>query len=348
MAGNSLSKSPDHLDSGFSELNKKMKAEKKTVLVTGANGFIGRALCTQLAQENYSVKAMLRNEDSLPKGLLDPNIEFLIGDITDPKSLKKIFVGLDAVCHLAGIAHVNHSSEDLLLETNVDGSRNVAEQAKASRVKKIIYMSSSLASAAELGSGDITDYGKSKFLAEVQIQDTLEGSDTNFAILRPANVYGEGMKGNIAAMINLINRHRLPPLPKLENQISLLGVDDLTQAIILSLKNHRANGKVYTVSDGMDYKINDIEAAIYGGLGRKSPAWRSPRMVLYGAAALAELAAKAGLKVSGIGLRTYRNLVQDNQVSNSKISEDIGFKPSMSLYDALPEIIQANSGAKPA
>ena len=157
-------------------------------------------------------------------------------------------------------------------------------------------------------------------------------------ILRPVNVYGIGMKGNIASMISMIHRSRLPRLPNLSSKISLLGADDLASAILLATNSDRTS-RVYTVTDGQDYPIAAIEEAIYRCLGKRLPRWPTPAVILYAAAVLAGAVARVSGRDTGISSRTYRNLTADNLFKNEEICAELGFQPTQNLYQLLPEIV---------
>ena len=151
-------------------------------------------------------------------------------------------------------------------------------------------------------------------------------------------------------MMSLISKRLMPPLPVLETRISLVSANDVCQAIQLALSSSLAIGKTYTVTDGEDYKISDIEAAIYTQLGRKSPSWRTPRMILYAAAGLAGVLSTVLSKIlgtgGGINSRTYRNLTQDNVFSNQALCTELGFTPTTTLYLQLAEILEQLSTNK--
>ncbi|SVC25581.1 uncharacterized protein METZ01_LOCUS278435, partial [marine metagenome] len=130
--------------------------------------------------------------------------------------------------------------------------------------------------------------------------------------------------------------------------ISLVGVDDLAQAVILSINKNDAAGKMYYVTDGTRYLITEIERAIYRAWGKKMPSWHTPHMVLYAAATAAGwvnyifFVVGAKRQTAGsISARTYRNLVTDNLFSNEKLCEELGFKPVCNFYEALPRVVES-------
>jgi len=312
-------------------------------LVTGASGFIGDELTRQLLQIGDGVKILWRGEPDVELLASRQPAQLVFGDLNDSVSLDMACAGVDCVFHAAGLAHVQQPDRARLWQINVSGTQNLLTAAVNNGVKRLVYFSSSLAQACEQRQGDMTDYGQAKLEAEQLLLASQQKGEIEVVIIRPVAVYGERMKGSISVLISLIRNRRLPPLPKLKTEISLIGVEDLARAAILAATRPEANGNVYTVTDGERYGINEIENAIYRVLERKIPLLRSPRMLLYGAAAAAELAAKITGSAQGIGLRTYRNLTRNNCFSNQAITSDLGFQATTSLYQQLPKISQALS-----
>jgi len=208
-------------------------------------------------------------------------------------------------------------------------------------VSRIVYLSSSLAEAAASGEGDVTAYGESKLQAEELLQGASNEGKIDVVILRAVNVYGPGMKGNIARMISMIDRGRLPPLPRLKNKISLLSADDLAQALLLVLAVRETKQQVYTLTDGKQYSIEDIQSAIYRTLDKPMPSWRTPHMVLYAASLIAGAVSSITGGSGAISTRTYRNLTSNNLFSNERAIADLGFAPSTDFFQQLPKIVKA-------
>jgi len=321
-----------------------MQDKTKTILVTGATGFIGQHLCQQLLGSGYRVKALLRSFEQAKK--LPQGLEHLMGDLSDISGLLEACEGVDVIVHLAGVAHVNNVAKKVLHEVNIEGTRKLLQAAIDKRVTRFVFISSSFASTAENSAPDSTSYGQSKLVAEQLLHAARARGDIENVVLRPVNVYGRGMKGNLARMASLISRGRLPPLPRLDTKLSLVGVEDLTQAIMLSVEAPQANGKIYYVTDGIDYTVQEIEQAIYAALGKKLPAWKTPRMVLYIAAVsmgwvrkILNLFGLGNRWAGGITERTYKNLVTDNAISNDQLCDELGFKPTTSFHESLPRIL---------
>ena len=325
-----------------------MQDRNKTVLVTGATGFVGQHLCRELSDLGFSVRTLLHTAKQSEMFPSEVELTHFPGDLLDVASLETACMNTDILVHLGGVAHVDNLAEKVLQEINVEGTRNILQVAIRNNISRIIFMSSSLASDAEKERRKITKYGRSKIAAEELVHTAHQQGDIEGVVLRPVNVYGIGMKGNIASMISLIGKGQLPPLPKVETKISLVGIDDLVQAVVLVINKRDAAGRTYYVTDGIKYSITEIEQAIYRAWGRKMPTWKTPRMLLSVAAGLAGILTQIfmliGLKrrlAEGISGRTYRNLVTDNLFSNEQICGELGYKPVCNFYEALPHIVES-------
>ena len=237
-----------------------------TVLVTGASGFIGRHAQAYLLDMGFTVRVLLRSKTMLRTDS-NPKLQKYFGNITDAESLEKACKGVGCIVHLAGIAHVN-CDEDYAHKINVGGTKLLLDAAIARNVEKFILVSSSLAVEAMGDSDASTSYGATKLMAEKLVMDEHTKGSIVGVVLRPANVYGVGMRGNIALLIRLISQGLIPELPVLENRLSMVGVNDLSRAISLSIKSERANGRTYLITDGQQYSISAIEREIYGALGK--------------------------------------------------------------------------------
>ena len=324
----------------------KIKSRGKKILVTGATGFIGRHLCDHLLSNGFFVRALVREGSST---VLKPKkkLEKLVGDPLDPCFLVKACEGIDAIVHLAWLAHVNRPTDEQLYKMNVAGTGLLLAAADEQKVERFVFMSSSLAATTNTQALVTTAYGKAKLAAEKLIMSQQKAGNMKCVILRPVNVYGPGMRGNIALLISLVSRRLAPPLPLLRTSLSLIGVEDLCDAVNLVIMSESACGKIYTLTDGVHYIISDIEGAIYRQAGRNLPSWRIPRLLLYAACLCVESLRKFlsifGLQIGlldSVGMKTYNNLTKDNLFGNEDIKEDLGFKPKTTFYQSLPRVVE--------
>jgi len=184
------------------------------MLITGATGFIGSTLLSDIQFQKLDLCILLRPRSQLLVGI-DNSSQIVEGDLFDSEKLLKACENVEIIIHLAGTAHVNSRDLNQLHKVIVDGTQNLLDAAVKKEAKRFVYISSSLACTDETDPGEITSYGKFKREAEELLLDAHRQNKIEVVILRPVNVYGVGMKGNIATMISLIHRNRLPPLPKL-------------------------------------------------------------------------------------------------------------------------------------
>ena len=315
------------------------------VLITGASGFIGRHTQAYLLDMGFTVRVLLRSENTL-RTENHPRLQKYYGNIRDIESLEVACEGVDCIVHLAGIAHVN-CDEDYAHKINVGGTKLLLDAAIARNVEKFVLVSSSLAVEA-MGDPDAsTAYGATKLMAEKLIMDEHVKGNIVGVVLRPANVYGVGMRGNIALLIRLITKGLIPGLPALENRFSMVGVNDLSRAISHSIKSERANGRTYLVTDGQQYSISAVERETYKVMGKKMSGLKLPRMLLYVMFLVVDLLGrvlrvfKFNLPALGnLNLRTYKRLVSDNLFNSNEICDELSFKPESTFYSELPRIIK--------
>ena len=322
-------------------------------LITGGSGFVGRALIERAARAESAARAATCNQRPPLLRLLErrptepsPFFESCAGDLSDPHSLRRACEGIDTVIHLAGIAHVGSAASAEARAINLDGSLSLLHMAIDAGVKRFVFLSSTLSLDQSI------QYGRDKHAVEEALLNAAAAGSIEVVILRAVNIYGVGMRGNIAAMIRLISSGVLPPLPKLTNRLSLVGVDDVVSALLLAatLKPPADTSDPsvlmaklairVTLTDGCAYEINAIEKSIYDAVERSQSHWRLPAVVLFAASAMAELLEKLRIFRSGIGLRTYRNLTRDNVFDNHAAKAELGFEPSTTFFAQIDTLVR--------
>ena len=313
-------------------------------LITGSSGFVGRALLARLATFNQRppLLRLLERRPTEPPAVF----QSCAGDLGDPQSLRRACEGIDTVIHLAGIAHVGSAASAEARAINLDGSLSLLRMAIDAGVKRFVFLSSTLSSDQSI------QYGRDKHAVEEVLLAAAAAGSIEVVILRAVNIYGVGMRGNIAAMIRLISSGVLPRLPKLTNRLSLVGVDDVVSALLLAAtldSPARTADPVMlmaklairvTLTDGCTYEINAIEKSIYDAVERSPSHWRLPVVLLFAASAMVELLEKLRIFRSGIGLRTYRNLTRDNLFDNHSATAELGFEPSTTFFAQIDTLVR--------
>ena len=254
-------------------------------LITGSSGFVGRALLARLATFNQRppLLRLLERRPTEPPAVF----QSCAGDLGDPQSLRRACEGIDTVIHLAGIAHVGSAASAEARAINLDGSLSLLRMAIDTGVKRFVFLSSTLSSDLSI------QYGRDKHAVEEALLAAAAAGSIEVVILRAVNIYGVGMRGNIAAMIRFISSGVLPRLPKLTNRLSLVGVDDVVSALLLaatldspadpsdpSVLMAKLAIRV-TLTDGCTYEINAIEKSIYDAVERSPSHWRLPVVLLF-------------------------------------------------------------------
>ena len=310
-------------------------------LITGSSGFVGRALLARLATFNQRppLLRLLERRPTEPPAVF----QSCAGDLGDPQSLRRACEGIDTVIHLAGIAHVGSAASAEARAINLDGSLSLLRMAIDTGVKRFVFLSSTLSSDQSI------QYGRDKHAVEEALLAAAAAGSIEVVILRAVNIYGVGMRGNIAAMIRLISSGVLPRLPKLTNRLSLVGVDDVVSALLLAATlDSPSDPSVLmaklairvTLTDGCTYEIGAIEESIYDAVERSPSHWRLPVVLLFAASAMAELLEKLRIFRSGIGLRAYRNLTRDNLFDNHSATAELGFEPSTTFFAQIDTLVR--------
>jgi len=315
------------------------------ILLTGSTGFIGRHLVSLLLKQSIKIRVLTRNtSSSLPEG-----IETFVGDLTNSQSLVGICEKIDTVFHLAGLAHASNKESASFSHqhhvVNFLGTQNLLNETIRSGVKKFIYFSSVKAVA---DSNDCIDetwdifpdspYGIAKRQAEKFVLNA-QNNSMHVCVLRPSLVYGIGWKGNLASMLHMISRGLFPPLPETYNRRSMVSAHDICRAAIMAANNPIANGKIYFVTDGIDYSTRQLYISICQALGKSIPKWTIPLSVFKCLATMGDLGEKLLKQRLPFNSAVLAKLFNSAQYSSKLIQGELGFKPTCDLISLLPEIV---------
>jgi UDP-glucose 4-epimerase len=298
------------------------------VLVSGATGFVGQTLLRHLHQAALPVHVLSR-----------PAHDLLL-----PASLGSACEGIDTVFHLAAYAHVNHAQTRHLYAVNVAGTQHLLNAAVSAGVRHFVYISSILADPAY--DQPRTAYGDSKWQAEQVLVDAHAQGKIAVSIVRPVNVYGAGMKGNLMTLLRLIRKGMLPPLPRFDNTFSMIGVEDLCAALMLVAQKAPSTitspaAPIYVLSDGECYQIKAIERAIRQAIGRSQPDWATPRQLFFLMALILEISGRLLPIPNSPGLRSYRALARNYRADSAASLAQLGYNPRSTFFNTLPQIVAA-------
>jgi nucleoside-diphosphate-sugar epimerase len=308
---------------------------ERRVLVTGASGFIGKRLVNALAKEGWKVRAAARNLSAL---LAPTSIErAALPDLARPADWSKLLDGVTHAVHLAGIAHAPGSLPDALYtRINAEAAGELA-LAALGRIERLVFISSVRAQAGLSADHTITEkdppqptdaYGRAKLEGERLIA----ASGISFTVLRPAVVYGKGVKGNIASLATLAKTPMPLPFAGLDNRRSLLALENFVSAISLALLSEQAANETFLVADAEPISVADLVAAMREGLRRP------PHLVKVPLGGVKRL-------MRSFGREAEWERISGNFVIDSSKLMGIGWHPSVPPRDGIAKMMPAENGA---
>jgi nucleoside-diphosphate-sugar epimerase len=307
----------------------------RRVLITGASGFIGKRLAGALAKEGFEVRAASRDPSSIPA--MGGMERATMPDLVRPADWSDLLEGVTHVVHLAGIAQGPGSLPDgLYARINAEAVGELAAQAR-DKVERLVFMSSVRAQVGVSAMHVITEkdvaiptdaYGRAKLKAE----KLLVQSGVPFTVLRPAVVYGKGVKGNIASLATLARTPMPLPFAGLTNRRSLVGLDNLVSAISLVLGAKEAADGTFLVADAEPISVADLVAAMREGLGR------SPHLVTVPLGAVMRL-------MKSFGKEAEWERISGSFVIDASKLMSIGWRPAIGTRDGIVRMMRSENGA---
>ena len=251
------------------------------VCVTGANGFIGSALCKYLAKQNYEIIGLVNSKKNLnQKNIKFFKVNFFKKDLDLSIILKKV----DCIIHCAAKAHSFSKDKKKLLneinKNNIDLTHILAAQAKKNKVKKFIFISSiGVNGPFTLGSqlfryddapNPNDDYSYSKWKTEQFLKCFFHNALTKVVIIRPPLVYGPGVKGNMLSLLKLLNLGLPLPLGRIHNLKSFLGLSNLLDFIAVCIMHPKASNKTFLISDCEDVSVTEFIKKLLKFMNKKN------------------------------------------------------------------------------
>jgi nucleoside-diphosphate-sugar epimerase len=307
------------------------------VLVTGANGFVGRAVCEHLAADKISIIAIARQSYLLSNK--EQTLQYISvreADFTDISDIKEHLVGQDAVIHCAARVHqVREEAHDPLAAyraVNTHAALRLAQGAADAGVKRFVFLSSVKVNGNFTASGQPftsaqaapqDPYGISKWEAELGLRDIATKTEMEVVIIRPPLVYGPGVKANFLTMMQWLQRGVPLPLGAIANQRSLVALPNLVDFISLCLTHPKAANQTFMISDQHDLSTTELLRGLGQALGH-------PARLLPVPPGLLEL----GLKLVGKAGVAQR-LCEDLTLDSAPATDLLGWKPPFTVQQGL-------------
>jgi UDP-glucose 4-epimerase len=310
------------------------------VVVTGANGFIGNALCHALADAGLTVIGTVRAAERMQRSA--PYAQVSVGDIDGLTDWIGVLQNADVVIHLAALAHGNARGARGLVTSlrrvNVDGAENLACQASAAHVKRLVYVSS-IKVHGEQTRGRILSvedtpspqepYAISKLEAEQALRNVARQTGLQVVLVRPPLVYGPRVGGNVLRLMRWVDKGLPLPLASIDNRRSLIALDNLVNFLSLCIEHPAAAGQTFLVSDGYDLSTPELTRRIAKAMGRALRLWPLPPPLL-----------QRLTRAAGKG-EWYDKLCGSLQVDMRATSEVLGWRPRVSIDEAMSRTVDS-------
>ncbi|MDO8828418.1 SDR family oxidoreductase [Methylophaga sp.] len=313
------------------------------IFVTGATGFVGRALVDNLIADGHSVIAGVR---AISAELPVEVEQKLVGDLRllldEQNTFTDILKNVDVVIHTAARVHImNDNSVDPLTEfrkVNVTATHELAKQAARTGVKRFIFLSSIKVNGESTDNREVfreTDepfpedaYGQSKLEAEQALFELGHTSSMEIVVIRPPLIYGPGVKANFANMINIIKKGIPLPFGAVANKRSMLAIDNLVSFIKLSMTHTAATNQIFLIADGEDVSTTELLKKIAKAYKKSSRLIPVPVswMIFF-----AKLLGKQNIAIRLFG---------DLQIDIGKAHRVLGWKPITSMDQQLKKMFE--------
>jgi nucleoside-diphosphate-sugar epimerase len=317
------------------------------ILVTGANGFIGSRTCQHLISQHHEVIGLVRKNSNL--SLLEGmNLKLSYGDITDPDSLKGLFQGVDIVVHTAG-AVIDWGPYAHFEKHNVSGTKNIAKEAEAAGVKRMVQISSVAVHGFGIKNAVETQqmiksevaYSQSKIETESWLNEFAKQSAMEVVIVRPGNVFGPHDEKFIAPYLDLIRKGQFVFVNEGKSLTCPTYIENLVHGIELACFHPKANGETFIITDGLEIEWKEFTDALHHELNIKPTKRSIPFIMVYFIAYLMELTYKV-LRIETAPLLTrYRinNAGKDYHFSVAKANKLLGYKPVADLNTSVKRTV---------
>ena len=302
------------------------------LLVTGASGFIGRALCAQMsAAGDVELIATARSSDHAGA----PDGSITTRELGPDTPWHDLLDSVDVVVHTAARVHVMHGPDSLAeyRRVNVDGTLNLARQAVNCGVQRFVFLSSvkvngdntqpGQAFCAEDQPAPVDAYGMSKYEAEIALLHLIKGHDMEVVTIRPPLVYGPGVKANFLALMRWVHKGYPLPFARVHNVRSMIALDNLVDLIRTCCVHPRAANETFMAADEQDISTAELITRLGIALNRPARLLPVPRNLLL---VLATISGKRD---------QAKKLLGNLQIDIRKTCELLDWKPAISMDQAL-------------
>lgn len=307
-----------------------------TILVTGANGFVGAALVRELYGQGRQVRAAVRTP--LAPSTFPLGVDVVVVGPIETATWDDALSGVDCVVHCAARAHVMRDGKGLssFRAVNVEGARRLAQAAATHSTRRMVFLSSIGVHGAhtdgrspfcETDSPAPTEaYAVSKLEAENVLLEVAKASRLELVIVRPPLIYGPGAKGNIERLVRLVRLGVPIPFGSVFNRRSMIGLDNLVDMLVLCIEHQRATDNPVLLRDGEDLSTCEWMRRMQLAIGKCPVIVSLPQVLL-------RLLAKLVGKSEEVD-RLLRSLIIDDAATRARLE----WSPPLSVNDGIRRI----------
>jgi nucleoside-diphosphate-sugar epimerase len=319
-----------------------MATTRKTVLITGATGYIGGQLAERLLQEDEIQIRVLARQPAEARRLAKLGCEIVPGDVTDAGSLERAVAGCELVYHAAAWVRETGARRDVW-GVNVTGVQHLVDAASEAGVRRFIHLSSCAVygSLQRLAIDETTPmrmsgslYADSKVAAEEIVLRAHHAHGLPIVIVRPSQVYGLGSPQFTLRPLELIRRRRMVLIDGGRHLCKPIYIDNLVDGLILCARSDAAVGQAFNFSDGEPVTWSDFFGA-YAQMLEVAKLPSLPYPLAWLAAIAFEASEKLTGKAGGLNRRVLRSLTSNNSFSNHKAQTILGWRPRVDLSEGM-------------
>lgn len=288
------------------------------ILISGIHGFVGSNLVAAL-KDNYTIYGL---------DIVSPIKEGVSHTFAWDDLEKGIIPDVDAIIHLAGLAHdtKNQTVSEVYFKVNTGLTQRIYDFFLRSSAQKFIFFSTAKAAAdrvedvltEDVVPAPVGPYGESKIKAEEYILSH-PALEKQVYILRPCMIHGPGNKGNLNLLYNMVKKGIPWPLGAFENRRTFTSVDNLSFVISGLLTKDVPSG-IYNMGDDEALSTNELIEVIYDSLGKKAHIWKLPKWLMRG------MAKVGGWLHLPLDSERLRKLTENYISSNAKIKAALGIE----------------------
>jgi len=321
------------------------------ILVTGANGLIGRHLVRRLLQEGNCVRIFVRRQPP-PEFMNDRNIEVFLGDLGDPAAADQAVAGTGIVYHVGAAMKGNAQDHE---RGTVCGTQNIVDSVLRHNVQRLVYISSlSCLHAAVARRGDVITedwpvepspskrgaYTQAKTAAEKIVFDAVRDQHLRAVLLRPGRVFGPGMTlltpevarkiGNLFVILGDGTR-----------ELPLVYVEDVIDAIFQAAETSEFDGRVFHIVDPTQVTQNQVVQDYISKNAKTAKATHVPVPIVYGLALAVELLSRILKRPAPLSIYRVKSALACMRFDCSRAEKELGWSPRVGVASGLQETMAA-------